>query len=245
MTLVILVFACVFTGPYAQAALSCQEIFLNFEAENLVAWRNNPDWSGETKIPTPLEIQVSITDDNNPNPTATFFSTNQTINLPHDLKSLVKAMKRQTRPLSDDEAEVGAIVARYGDNSSKGIRFTSRRRESGLYAIDGQDMGAAINQSAIFPNKKFNSVELVVHLHTHPNLRNPRFNGNRTLIVPSVDDFEFWVGLRAQLRQYHTNPSFQAIVVPSGSAVEDIVFIIEDRHLDAYIREKERQATRK
>lgn len=201
-------------------------------------WLENPDWSGESPVPAPLDGRMDITDANHPIPTTIFFSVVQNEGLPKNLRQLVKALRKDQRPLSDDESEMGAIVARYKSGTRRGIRFTSRRKELGLFAIDAADTDRAINTSSIFPDKEIESVALAVHLHTHPDLRNPRFGGKRTLIVPSVDDFEFWIGLREQLRKYHNSPSFHALVIPSGSAVGNIVFQIEDRHLDAYEREK-------
>jgi hypothetical protein len=225
--------------PFDTHAVSaCERIFSGRHSIDIVEWAKNPDWSGESPIPEFVDASVEISDANHPKPTRVYFSVIESGNLPRDLLRLVGGLRKDADPLTTNEAEMGAIVARYGDRTSKGIRFTSRRKEIGLYAIAGEDMAQAINRSSVFPDRQIKRVDTAIHIHTHPNLQHPRFEGKRNLILPSIDDFEFWIGLRAQLRRYHDNPRFQAIVAPSGAAVESIVFVIEDRHLDAYMREK-------
>jgi hypothetical protein len=238
LTHVSLILALILLSFDAHAISACERVFSERPSVNFAEWAKNPDWSGESPIPEFAEGRVEISDVNHPTSTRIYFSAAESTKLSSDLRRLIGVMRKDAGALTTEEAEMGAIVAHYGDGTSKGIRFSSRRKDIGLFAIAGEDQMQAINRSFIFPSKLIKHLDTVIHLHTHPNLRNPRFGGRRSLVLPSVDDFEFWLGLRAQLRRHHDNPRFQAIVAPFGPAVENIVFVIEDRHLDAYMRDK-------
>ncbi len=205
------------------------------------SWFQNPDWSGNSPIPTPIDGSMMVSDDNHPTPTKIFFSVSLLQTLPADLRILGNNLKLSAKPMTEDEAEMGAIVARYESGSSKGIRYTSKT----IDFILGPDLDKAINRSNVFPNRENELIKKVYHLHTHPDLRNPVFGGRRSLIVPSVYDYNLWADLRSQLRKYHPGVAFEGIVAPAGAEVNDIVFVVTDQHLDAYEREKATAADKK
>lgn len=118
--------------------------------------------------------------------------------LPKDIRRLAKDLKTRHKPITEDEREWVAIVAKYRNGSAAGIKLTSNI----INLVKDVDQTTAVGASGIFDWGR--PIEKVIHMHTHPDPRNPKAQG-LNFIPPGETDFQTYSDLRRQLRKQNPN----------------------------------------
>lgn len=145
--------------------------------------------------------------------------------LRNDLKGLILDLKHRSLHNTESEREMASILVEYSDGSSKSIKFTSNEQTY----VRGADAMKAVNQSNIFLTTGDIQITRVIHIHTHPDVRN-----GAGFFIPNHTDFRSYSSLRNQLRTRNPNLNFIGIVAPSCENCGDIIQVVNDEAIDRF-----------
>lgn len=145
--------------------------------------------------------------------------------LRNDLKGLILDLKHRSLHNTQSEREMASILVEYSDGSSKAIKFTSNEHTY----VRGEDATKAVSESNIFRPAVGIQITRVIHIHTHPDVRN-----GAGFFIPNDDDFMAYSNLRDQLRNINPSLSFIGIVAPSCENCGGIIQVVNDQAIDRF-----------
>jgi hypothetical protein len=139
------------------------------------------------------------------------FSTVSIANRPTRVKDHVALLRGLMLALVPQGREVGAVIVDFQD----GLVAVENMFGSNIHEIEGSAVKRAYTRTGVYRRGKVANRVLEVHFHPRDLDADPDYIG------PSPVDFQAYQLQLSQLRRYHPNVEFEALIVPMGSVFQD------------------------
>ena len=149
------------------------------------------------------------------------------LSMPRRLRQFVHDLKIRSLTMTKNEREMSAFIVIYKDGTSSAIKYTA----NSINSITAQATDSALDFSKIF--EKPDAVAAVIHVHTHPDTRNPLTPYTR-FIGPNDVDYGTYITYKKWLQHFNKDISMMGIVAPSCEFCDDTIFVVTDQMLDAF-----------